>query len=80
MHFSDLISSIGAGLILLAFALSTFRVISSGSKGFFAMNFVGGGFAFWGCLLIGSLPFAILEGTWTLVALVGLATPKKVQP
>jgi hypothetical protein len=72
MKFSDLISGIGAGLILLAFMLMTFRLLSEKSKLFYAMNLFGGAFAFWGCLLLESVPFAVLEGTWALVAAVGL--------
>jgi hypothetical protein len=71
MTFTDLISTIGVSLILLAFILNTFNYISNSSKFYFAMNIIGGAFACYGSVLLSSLPFIILEGTWGLVALIG---------
>lgn len=72
MSYTDIISSIGVSLILLAFFLNTFKYLSDDSKLYFVLNIVGGAFACYGSVLLNSLPFIILEGTWSLVALVGL--------
>lgn len=72
MIFKDIISSIGVSLILLAFFMNTFKFISNTGKLYFALNIVGGIFACYGSYLLNSIPFTILEGTWSLVALVGL--------
>jgi hypothetical protein len=71
MNYIDIISSIGVSLILFAFFLNTFKYIEANSKLYFALNIVGGVFACYGSVLLNSLPFSILEGTWSLVALIG---------
>ena len=72
MSYSDIITGLGVFFILLAFFLLTFRFLQSDSSWYYGLNLLGGGLAFYGSLLIASVPFAILEGTWTLVALAGL--------
>jgi hypothetical protein len=72
MSFDTIISTIGVSLILIAFFLSTFELLKSTTKLFYMLNIIGGGFACYGSFLLHSVPFTILEGTWCLVALVGL--------
>lgn len=72
MNYTDLISTIGVSLILLAFFLSTFKFISNTNKFYFILNVLGGAFACYGSVLLNSWPFIILEGTWSIVALIGL--------
>lgn len=72
MDYKNIISTIGVSLILLAFFLNTFKYISATGKLYFILNIIGGAFACYGSVLLGSLPFIILEGTWSVVALVGL--------
>ncbi len=72
MTFTTLISTIGVSLILLAFLLTTFKLVSTDHKGYLLLNIVGGAFACYGSVLLDSLPFIILEGTWSIVAIIGL--------
>lgn len=72
MSYTDIISTIGVSLILLAFFLNTFKYVSDDSNLYFILNIVGGAFACYGSVLLNSLPFIILEGTWSVVALIGL--------
>lgn len=72
MSNTDIISSIGVSLILIAFFLNTFGYLSNKNSWYFILNIAGGGFACYGSFLLNSLPFIILEGTWSLVAIVGL--------
>ena len=72
MSYTDIISTIGVSLILLAFFLNTFKYVSDNSNLYFILNIVGGALACYGSVLLNSLPFIILEGTWSLVALIGL--------
>jgi hypothetical protein len=72
MTYIDIISTIGVSLILLAFFLNTFQYISDTSKLYFILNIIGGGFACYGSVLLESIPFIVLEGSWSIVALVGL--------
>lgn len=77
MTQTDIVSSIGVALILLAFALSTFKQISSESRIYFVINLLGGAMACWGSILLKSIPFTVLEIIWTIVALVGLVRTMK---
>jgi hypothetical protein len=72
MEFNDLIGTIGVGMILLAYFLSTFKLLSSTSTLFFLLNIVGAGLACYASWLIKYWPFVILEGVWCLVSLIGL--------
>lgn len=72
MSYTDIISTIRVSLILLAFFLNTFKYVSDNSNLYFVLNIVGGAFACYGSVLLNSLPFIILEGTWSVVALIGL--------
>ena len=71
MIYTNIVSSVGVLLILLAFFLNTFKYILNTSKLYFVLNIVGGAFACYGSVLLHSLPFTILEGTWSVVALIG---------
>jgi hypothetical protein len=72
MTYTDIISTIGVSLILLAFFLNTFKYIADNGKLYFILNIFGGAFACYGSVLLNSLPFIVLEGTWSVVALIGL--------
>ena len=72
MTFTTLISSIGVSLILAAFLLNIFKLLTTDHKGYLLLNIVGGAFACYGSILLDSLPFIILEGTWSIVAIIGL--------
>ena len=72
MEFNDLIGTVGVGLILLAYFLSTFKLLSSTSTLFFLLNIVVAGLACYASWLIKYWPFVILEAVWCLVSIVGL--------
>lgn len=77
MSYPDIITSCGVFFILLAFLLTTFNKISMKNYSYFIINILGGGLALYGSILINSAPFAILEGVWTIVAIIGLL---KIKP
>lgn len=72
MNFTDIIGTIGVGLILLAYFCNTFSWINGKSKLFFLLNIIGAGLACYASWLINYWPFVILEGTWFLVSVIGL--------
>jgi hypothetical protein len=72
MNYNDIIGTIGVGLILLAYFLNIFSLIPEDGQLFFIMNIVGAALACYASFLISYLPFMILEGTWTLVSIIGL--------
>jgi hypothetical protein len=78
MNLNDWIGAVGVTLILLAYFCSTFRLLSAHSRLFFLLNTVGAGLSCFASYLIAYWPFVILEGTWTLVSLVGLLRKPRV--
>lgn len=72
METSDLFGTIGVTLLLLAFFLNIFGWIKKESKGYILLNFAGAALACYASVLIDFLPFVILEGTWSFVALIAL--------
>ncbi|GDX52603.1 hypothetical protein LBMAG27_16500 [Bacteroidota bacterium] len=77
MNQADIISGTGVALIIAAFFLTTFNLLKEKSKLFFILNLFGGVLACWGSILIQSIPFTILEGTWAVVAFIGLMKRKQ---
>ena len=76
MPAADLINSVGVTLILIAFLLLTLKKVSAQNIYYNLLNFVGAGLACYGSYLIKSIPFVVLEGIWSLVALYGLVKRK----
>jgi len=72
MNYNDIIGTIGVGLILLAYFLNIFSMIPKDGVLFFMINIIGAALACYASFLIHYLPFIILEGTWTLVSIIGL--------
>lgn len=79
MNTSDIIGTIGVGLILLAYFLNIFSWIKKDGVLFYVLNIIGGGIACFASVLISFWPFIILEGTWAIVSVIGLvkSLPKK---
>ena len=72
MNYSDIIGGIGVFITLLAYFLIIFNFIDKDGVLFFMMNIIGAGLACYASLLINYWPFVVLEGTWTLISIVGL--------
>jgi hypothetical protein len=73
---ADLIGYFGVGLILLAYFLNLFNKLDNNSRLYMWINLIGAGLACVSSVLIKSIPFTILEGTWALVSLVALLRKK----
>lgn len=71
MSTSDWMGTIGVGLILIAYFCSTFHWMSAHSRTFFFLNTAGAALSCYASYLIAYWPFVVLEGTWTIVSLVG---------
>ena len=72
MNMTDIIGTIGVGLILVAYFLHIFNLLSKDNKFFFLLNISGAGLACYASWMINYWPFIILEGTWFLVSVIGL--------
>ncbi len=72
MTDSEIIGSIGVGILLLAFLLNMLKVIRTDGLPYCMMNLTGGAMSCYASWLISYLPFVILEGVWALVAAVAI--------
>jgi hypothetical protein len=70
---ADWVGSIGVALLLAAYFLNLVGRLERERRAYHVVNAVGAGLACWASWRIGFLPFVVLEGAWTLVALVALA-------
>jgi len=52
--------------------MSLFKLLRSESKLYGLLNFIGASLACYASVMIGFIPFVVLEGIWALVALVGM--------
>lgn len=77
MENSDWIGAAGVFLTLLAYFCSTFKWLSSQSRLFFALNSIGAAATCCASYLISYWPFFVLEGTWTVVSLIGWIKAKR---
>ena len=72
MSLPDAIGSLGVALLLVAFFLNLRGRLPHDARSYQLMNAAGAGLACWASYLLGFLPFVVLEGTWSLVAVVAL--------
>ena len=73
MDVAQGIGSVGVALILVAFAGNLAGWMGARSSVYLLLNFVGAALACLSSILIGFIPFVVMEGVWCLVALWGLA-------
>lgn len=72
MSFAEWIGSTGVALLLGAFFLNLIGRLSRTSRVYHTLNVVGAGLSCYASYLIGFVPFVVLEGTWSAVALIAL--------
>lgn len=72
MSFAEVLGTVGVSMILVGFSLNLFGLMERRSYKYVLLNLVGGALACTASILIEFFPFIILEGTWTVVAIVGL--------
>jgi len=79
VEFSVIVGSTGVLLLLLAFLLNLFKILMQDTKTYAMLNVVRAGLSCYASILIDYMPFVILEGTWAVVAFIGLVRLFKVQ-
>lgn len=77
---ATVIGLIGVSLLLLAFFLNLFKFLRSEGYLYMILNLVGGALACYSSYLINFMPFVLLEGTWAVVAAVGVVRKALVSP
>jgi hypothetical protein len=69
---ATLIGSAGVSLLLVAFLLQLVGAVRADSWVYLGLNLTGAALACYSSWLIRFIPFVVLEGTWSAVALFGL--------
>jgi hypothetical protein len=77
MSPAELFGSIGVALLLIAFFMNLFRLMSSDSRTYQAINAIGAGISCYASYLIGFAPFVVLEATWCAVAIVAMLRKRR---
>jgi hypothetical protein len=72
MNSSEIVGSVGVFLLLVAFLLNLFGLLSNAGVIYQALNFAGAAIACYASFMIGFRPFVVLEGIWSIVALAGI--------
>ena len=72
MKISDVIASTGVIILLIAFLLNLYKKLPAESRAYSLMNFIGAGICCLASWMIRFYPFVILEGIWSIVALISL--------
>ena len=70
--FNQLLSVVGAGLVLGAYIALQRRWLASDARVYNAMNFVGAVLLTWVAVADRRVGFIILEGAWALLSLPGM--------
>jgi hypothetical protein len=79
MNYNDIMGSLGVGVILIAYFLSTAKLLPRDGKAFYVLNILGAALAAYSSFLLDYWPFVILHGTWTLVSIYGLMRAMKIR-
>ena len=77
MSKSDILGSVGVAFLLLAYFMNLFQWMRRNSKVYGILNVAGASLACYASLMIGFIPFVILEGIWAIVALIGMLRKEK---
>jgi len=72
VSFAEIVGSVGVFLLLVAFFLNLFGRLPHTARSYRLMNAIGAGLSCLASYLIGFFLFVILEGTWSVVAVVAL--------
>ena len=76
MEPSDVLGSIGVGLILIAFILNLAGIMDRFARSYLVLNLVGASLTLLASAIIEFYPFVVLESVWALAALIGLLRPR----
>lgn len=75
--FFQLISLVGAVLILVGYVALQLGWMTGQDRWFNALNFVGSALLAWVAIIDWRIGFIVLEGAWALLSLAGLLRPTR---
>jgi hypothetical protein len=67
-------------LLLVAFVLNLFGFVSQSSRAYQLLNTAGAAVTCYASILIGFVPFVVLEAIWCAAGVVALVRPRPVSP
>ncbi len=70
MNFENIIGITGGAIVLVAFLLENSKKITNETLAYDFLNSVGSALLVWYALLLGSIPFAIINIVWGVVSLI----------
>jgi uncharacterized membrane protein len=76
----QIISLVGAILVLVAYFANSRHWLGPGDRGYNLMNLAGGLLLFWVAVVDRRAGFMILELTWALIAIPPLVRPREKNP
>ncbi len=76
----DWIGAIGVFLILLGYFLNLREIIKPTDLSYILLNLLGAGIACLASVLLGYMPFIVLEGIWAFVSLMALLKQVRHKP
>ena len=68
----QVVGTVGVALLLIAFFMNLFGMVTAESRAYQAMNAVGAGISCYASYLIGFIPFVVLEAVWSAAALAAM--------
>jgi hypothetical protein len=68
----QVVGTVGVALLLIAFFMNLFGIVTAESRAYQAMNVVGAGISCYASYLIGFIPFVVLEAVWSAAALAAM--------
>lgn len=80
MTLPDAIASLGVGVLLGAFLLNLFGWLGRETRTYRGLNAFGAGLACYAAWMIDFIPFVVLEGAWSAVAIFALARGARGEP
>ncbi|RMG67866.1 MAG: hypothetical protein D6722_12535 [Bacteroidetes bacterium] len=80
MNLANILGTLGVSGILLAYFLSLSGRLPQDSYAYLWLNATGAALACASSVLLGSIPFTVLEATWTLVSLIALLRKARAKP
>ena len=80
MTFPDAIGSLGVGMLLGAFLLNLTGWLRAETRAYRALNALGAGLACYAAWMIDFIPFVVLEGAWSAVAIFALVRGERGEP
>lgn len=73
----QVVGSVGVVLLLIAFFMNLFGIVTAQSRTYQITNAIGAGISCYASYLIGFVPFVVLEAVWCAAALAAMVRSRR---